>query len=86
MKTIVIVGAGFAGLAAAKELRHAYAEVFVVDRANHNLYRSALLPPEAKSARSWPIKSCTLMRTRNCLSSHQRVVSKALACWLLTEV
>jgi 2-polyprenyl-6-methoxyphenol hydroxylase-like FAD-dependent oxidoreductase len=47
MKTIVIVGAGFAGLAAAKELRHSDAEVFVVDRANHNLFRSALFPPEA---------------------------------------
>lgn len=26
------------------------------------------------------------VRTRNYLSSHQRVVSKALACWLLSEV
>jgi hypothetical protein len=32
MKRVVIVGAGFAGLAAAKELRHSDAEVFVVKR------------------------------------------------------
>jgi len=43
MKRIVIVGAGFAGLAAAKALRHSDAEVFVVDRANHNLFQPLLL-------------------------------------------
>src|ERR1700747_2489767 len=42
MKRIVIVGAGFAGLAAAKALRHSDAEVFVVDRANHNLFQPLL--------------------------------------------
>ena len=42
MKRIVIVGAGFAGLAAAKPLRHSDAEVFVVDRANHNLFQPLL--------------------------------------------
>ena len=42
MKRIVIVGAGLAGLAAAKALRHADAEVFVVDRANHNLFQPLL--------------------------------------------
>jgi NADH dehydrogenase FAD-containing subunit len=42
MRRIVIVGAGFAGLAAAKALRHAEAEVFVVDRANHNLFQPLL--------------------------------------------
>jgi NADH dehydrogenase FAD-containing subunit len=39
MKRIVIVDAGFAGLAAAKALRHANADVLVIDRANHNLFR-----------------------------------------------
>jgi len=38
MKRIVIVGAGFAGLAAAKALRHSDAEVFVVDRANQTFF------------------------------------------------
>jgi NADH:quinone reductase (non-electrogenic) len=42
MKRIVIVGAGFAGLAAAKAVRHSDAEVFVVDRANHNLFQPLL--------------------------------------------
>ena len=42
MKRIVIVGAGFAGLAAARALRHSDAEVFVVDRANHNLFQPLL--------------------------------------------
>jgi NADH dehydrogenase len=42
MKRIVIVGTGFAGLAAAKALRHSDAEVFVVDRANHNLFQPLL--------------------------------------------
>jgi NADH dehydrogenase len=42
MKRIVIVGAGFAGLAAAKKLKHSDAEVFVVDRANHNLFQPLL--------------------------------------------
>jgi cation diffusion facilitator CzcD-associated flavoprotein CzcO len=39
MKRIVIVDAGFAGLAAAKALRHSDAEVFVVDRANHTPFQ-----------------------------------------------
>jgi NADH dehydrogenase len=38
MKRIVIIGAGFAGLAAAKALRHAKADVLVIDRTNHNLF------------------------------------------------
>src|SRR5580658_9439685 len=42
MKRIVIIGAGFAGLAAAKALRHANAEVLVIDRANHNLFQPLL--------------------------------------------
>src|ERR1700678_4646045 len=42
MKRIVIIGAGFAGLAAAKALRHANAEVLVIDRAKHNLFQPPL--------------------------------------------
>jgi NADH dehydrogenase len=33
---------GFGGLAAAKALRHASAEICVIDRANHNLFQSLL--------------------------------------------
>ena len=39
---IVIIGAGFGGLAAAKALRHAKAEIGVIDRANHNLFQPLL--------------------------------------------
>jgi len=42
MKRIVIVGAGFAGLAAARALRHGKADVLVIDRANHNLFQPLL--------------------------------------------
>src|SRR5918995_912874 len=39
---VVIVGAGFAGLFAAKELRRADAEVTVIDRTNHHLFQPLL--------------------------------------------
>jgi len=39
---IVIVGGGFGGLAAAKALRRAPAEVILVDRANHHLFQPLL--------------------------------------------
>jgi NADH:ubiquinone reductase (H+-translocating) len=37
-KRIVIIGGGFAGIAAAQALRHADAEVFVIDRRNHYIF------------------------------------------------
>jgi NADH dehydrogenase FAD-containing subunit len=42
MKRIVIIGAGFAGLAVARALRHANADVLVIDRTNHNLFQPLL--------------------------------------------
>jgi NADH dehydrogenase len=39
---IVIVGGGFAGLAAAHALRHAYAEVLLIDRRNHHIFQPLL--------------------------------------------
>ena len=39
---VVIVGAGFAGLAAARELRNADADVLVVDRVNHHTFQPLL--------------------------------------------
>jgi flavin-dependent dehydrogenase len=42
MKRIVTIGAGFAGLAAAKALRHANADIVVIDRSNHNLFQPLL--------------------------------------------
>src|ERR1700730_5165648 len=39
---IVIVGGGFAGVAAAKALRHCDAEVILVDRRNHHIFQPLL--------------------------------------------
>src|SRR5580692_7505226 len=39
---IVIVGGGFAGIAAAKALRHCDAEVVVIDRRNHHIFQPLL--------------------------------------------
>jgi NADH:ubiquinone reductase (H+-translocating) len=40
--TVVIVGGGFAGLAAAKSLRHAPVQVVLIDRTNHHLFQPLL--------------------------------------------
>jgi NADH dehydrogenase FAD-containing subunit len=42
MARIVIVGGGFGGLAAAKSLKKAPAEVFLIDRTNHHLFQPLL--------------------------------------------
>src|ERR1700727_195438 len=41
-KRVVIVGGGFAGLAAAHALRHADAEVFLIDHRNHHIFQPLL--------------------------------------------
>jgi NADH:ubiquinone reductase (H+-translocating) len=41
-KRVVIVGGGFAGLAAAHALRHAHAEVVLIDRRNHHIFQPLL--------------------------------------------
>jgi NADH dehydrogenase len=61
---VVIIGAGFGGLAAARALRHAPAEVTVLDRENHQCFQpllyqvatAALTPADI----AWPIR--TLLR------------------------
>jgi NADH dehydrogenase len=57
---VVIVGAGFGGLEAAKALRHAAADVVVIDRQNHHCFQP-LLYQVATAALSpadiaWPIR------------------------------
>ena len=41
-RRVVIIGAGFGGLAAARKLRHAEVDVTVVDRHNHHLFQPLL--------------------------------------------
>jgi NADH:ubiquinone reductase (H+-translocating) len=41
-KRVVIVGGGFAGLAAARALRHADADVLMIDRRNHHIFQPLL--------------------------------------------
>src|SRR5262249_13282221 len=53
-KRVVIIGGGFAGIAAAHALRHADADVFLIDRRNHHIFQpllyhvatAGLSPPE----------------------------------------
>src|SRR6266581_9224620 len=40
--TVVIVGGGFGGLAAAKALKNAPAQVILIDRTNHHLFQPLL--------------------------------------------
>ena len=54
---VVIVGAGFGGLAAAHELRHCDADVVLIDRRNHHIFQpllyqvaTAVLPPSDVAA------------------------------------
>src|ERR1700692_4606585 len=41
-KRVVIVGGGFAGVAAARALRRADAEVILIDRRNHHIFQPLL--------------------------------------------
>jgi NADH dehydrogenase FAD-containing subunit len=39
---VAIIGGGFGGIAAAKALEHAHAEVILIDRHNHHLFQPLL--------------------------------------------
>src|SRR5215475_5721737 len=41
-KRVIIIGAGFAGIAAARALRHADVDVVIVDRRNHHIFQPLL--------------------------------------------
>src|ERR1700722_20781941 len=63
-KRIVIVGGGFAGLAAARALRHCDADVLLIDRRNHHIFQpllyqvaTAVLAPSEIAA---PIRQLTV--------------------------
>jgi NADH dehydrogenase len=63
---IVIVGGGFGGLAAIKELRGAAADITLIDRRNHHLFQPLLYPVATTSLGpseiAWPIRQ--LVHTR----------------------
>jgi NADH:ubiquinone reductase (H+-translocating) len=67
---VVIVGAGFGGLEAAKTLRRTPADVVVVDRQNHHCFQPLLYQRPQRCRRPmWPGRSgtsCARKPTRRC--------------------
>lgn len=68
---VVIIGSGFAGLAAAKALRRADAEVTVVDRTNHHLFQPLLyqVAPGSSPKATSPFRHATCSASRATLVS-----------------
>ena len=60
-KTVVIVGAGFGGLSAAKALKGADVEVVLIDRTNHHLFQPLLY--QVATAALSPADIATAVRT-----------------------
>ncbi|KQW82497.1 NAD(P)/FAD-dependent oxidoreductase [Brevundimonas sp. Root1279] len=60
-RTVVIVGAGFGGLAAAKALKHANVDVVLIDRTNHHLFQPLLY--QVATAALSPADIATASRT-----------------------
>ena len=84
---VVIVGGGFAGLAAAKALRNTAAKVILIDRTNHHLFQpllyqvaTSLLTPGQIAT---PIRSILRNQTDlpPSLSGDSRLSS--VCCWFL---
>src|SRR4029079_15904629 len=73
-KRIVIVGGGFAGIAAAHALRHADAEVVLIDRRNHHIFQPLLY--QVATATLSPAEIAAPIRQ---LEAKQRNVSVLLA-------
>jgi len=48
---IVIIGGGFAGVAAARAMRKSDADIVLVDRRNHHIFQPLLKPPAWTSRR-----------------------------------
>src|ERR1700693_739024 len=70
-KRIVIVGAGFAGIAAARALRACDADVILIDRRNHHIFQpllyqvaTAVLAPSEIAA---PIRQLALVQKNVCV-------------------
>src|SRR5438105_11194504 len=73
-KHIVIVGAGFAGVAAARALKRCDADVILVDRRNHHIFQPLLY--QVASAILAPSDIATPIRQ---ISENQKNVSVILA-------
>src|SRR5262249_26632159 len=73
-KRVVIIGGGFAGIAAAHALRHADADIVLVDRRNHRLFQPPLY--QVATAVLYPAEIAAPIRQ---LEAKQRNVSVLLA-------
>jgi NADH:ubiquinone reductase (H+-translocating) len=73
-KRVVIIGGGFAGIAAAHALRHADAEVVLIDRRNHHIFQPLLY--QVATAVLSPAEIAAPIRQ---LEAQQRNVSVVLA-------
>src|SRR6516162_1039270 len=73
-KRIVIIGGGFAGVAAAHALRHADAEILLIDRRNHHIFQPLLY--QVATAVLSPAEIAAPIRQ---LEAQQRNVSVLLA-------
>jgi NADH:ubiquinone reductase (H+-translocating) len=61
-KRVVIIGGGFAGVAAARALRHCNAEVVLIDRRNHHIFQPVLYPAASVTSTSRCIPMQSLLR------------------------
>ena len=73
-KRVVIIGGGFAGIAAAHALRHADVEVLLIDRRNHHIFQPLLY--QVATAVLSPAEVAAPIRQ---LEAKQRNVSVVLA-------
>ena len=74
---IVVVGAGFAGLAVAKGLAEAPADVVVIDRQNHHLFQPLLY--QVATAALSPADIASPIRQILALQTNTRVVLAAVS-------
>src|SRR5215472_13442066 len=73
-KRVVIIGGGFAGIAAAHALRHADAEVLLIDRRNHHIFQPLLYQVATAT-----LSSAEIAAPIRQLEAKQRNVSVVLA-------
>src|SRR6187551_817433 len=85
---VVIIGGGFAGLAAAKRLKNVPCEVTIVDRLNHHVFQpllyqvatAGLSPGDIASPIRWILRK--QRRVRVLLGNVERIDSAAKKVWL----